>query len=653
MASFPLCPDCNQEYHNVQDRRFHAQPIACHTCGPQVWLEQSDGRPIHASVFSQLDKMDTCCTLLQRGKILAIKGLGGFHLACDATDSAAVEKLRQRKHRLHKPFALMARDLEMIQTYCQVSDHERMLLESPVAPIVLLSRRNSTEPGIEPITKPIADAVAPDQTRIGFMLPYTPLHHLILKQMDRPIVLTSGNLSDQPQCIENDDARQKLAGITDYFLFHNRDIVNRLDDSVVRIVDTQVQILRRARGYVPASIRLPAGFQSAPALLAMGSELKNTFCLVRDGQAILSQHLGDLADATALAAYQQTLQLYLQLYQHQPTVIAIDLHPEYLSSKLGQELATAEGLTIELIQHHHAHIAACMAENGLPLSTQPVLGIAWDGLGYGEAGQLWGGEFLLADYRQFHRLASLKPVAMLGGEQTIYQPWRNTYAHLQAAGYRFTDSSATPSTCELLDYLQQKPHILLQQMLSQGLNSPLASSGGRLFDAVAAAVGLYRETCSYEGQGAIALETIAKEYLQTQPLQALSPEFAYPFAITCSSQGLLQLEPAPMWAALLADLAQSVPSAAIAARFHLGLAAGICDIASQLHQSYDFSEVVLSGGVWQNQLLWRQVSERLQQSGFKVFSHHQVPTNDGGLALGQGVIASARALYPLPSSEST
>ncbi|OLP17025.1 carbamoyltransferase HypF [Leptolyngbya sp. 'hensonii'] len=633
MAGFPLCPDCDREYGDVDNRRFHAQPIACPVCGPRAWLERSDGRPMTASMASMLDEVDAVCTLLQKGEIVAIKGMGGFHLACDATNAAAVQNLRDRKHRDHKPFALMARDLAVIEQYCLISSLERTLLESPAAPIVLLPQRSDPNPG----ATPIALEVAPGVNTLGFMLPYTPLHHLILSRMNRPIVLTSGNLANDPQCIENDEARTKLGAIADYFLLHDRPIVNRVDDSVVRVVADRVQVLRRARGYAPAPIQLPAGFEQAPAILAMGSELKNTFALLHYGQAILSQHLGDLEQATAFTAYQQTLNLYLQLFEHHPTAIAVDLHPDYLSSKLGQDLAIANGLSLHAIQHHHAHVAACMAENQLPLNTAPVLGIALDGLGYGEDGTIWGGEFLLADYRRFQRLGCFKPVAMLGGALAIAQPWRNTYAHLLAA-FPWDDLQSAYGALELVAFLEQQPRSLLHQMLAQGINAPLASSCGRLFDAVAAALGLCR-VASYEGQGAIALESLAVEWLAS----GQATPWPYPFTIMDQS-ALKILEPHPMWQALLTDLQQGMEPGKIAARFHLGLGIAIAQMVTTLRQQQEFIQVALTGGVFQNRLLLQQVSQHLTAAGFIVLTHSQVPPNDGGLALGQVAIAAARSL---------
>ncbi|HBE36498.1 MAG TPA: carbamoyltransferase HypF, partial [Cyanobacteria bacterium UBA11369] len=478
----------------------------------------------------------------------------------------------------------------------------------------------------------IAASVAPGQNTLGFMLPYTPLHHLILKRMERPIVLTSGNLSDEPQCINNDEAREKLGKIADYFLLHNRDIVNRIDDSVVRVVGDKLQTIRRARGYAPSTITLPDGFKAAPHILAMGSELKNTFCLLRDGEAILSQHLGDLENAAAFNAYQDTLNLYLNLFEHKPEAIAIDQHPEYLSTKLGRELAAANNLKLYQIQHHHAHIAACMAENHLPLDTQPVLGIALDGLGYGEDGTLWGGEFLLADYRSYKRLGTFKPVAMIGGEQAIYQPWRNTYAHLTAA-FNWQDLNQKYSDLDLLTFLAQKPLNLLNQMVEKRINSPLASSCGRLFDAVAAAIGICREECSYEGQAAIEMEALID-------INSLNDTPGYPFEMGILNS-IPYLEPRPMWQALLDDLQQQISQSVIATKFHQGLANAIADMVTRLCDRYFINQVVLSGGVWQNSALLDLISKRLQVKGITVLTHSIVPPNDGGLSLGQAAIAAA------------
>ncbi|MEM1168874.1 MAG: carbamoyltransferase HypF [Cyanobacteria bacterium P01_H01_bin.35] len=631
MADFNLCPECQQDYSDPLNRRFHAQPTACHVCGPKAWLERADGKPVSADMFSMLDDVDAVCTLIQRGMIVAIKGLGGFHLACDATNEEAVQKLRLRKRRPDKPLALMARDIEMISEYCSISETEQKLLESVAAPIVLL------EPTIG---QQLAPSVAPGQNTLGFMLPYTPLHHLALRRLNVPIVLTSGNFSDEPQCIDNEETREKLSEIADYFLIHNRPIFNRVDDSVVRVIKEVPQVLRRARGYAPAPINLPPGFADIPPILAMGGELKNTFCLLRDGQAILSQHIGDLENNLAATAYEKTLNLFLGLLEAEPSAIVVDKHPEYLSTKLGKDLAVANNLKIIEVQHHHSHIAACMAENRLDINCQPVLGIALDGLGYGEDGTFWGGEFLLANYQGFQRLGTFKPIPMIGGEQAIYQPWRNTYAHLVSAfGLDFLKDY---EDLELFNFFQTKPLALLNQMMEKKINSPLASSCGRLFDAVAAAIGICRESCSYEGQAAINLEALEKRDLLSDTKEVEAYQFNMLKSQTDSKFPLTYLLPLPMWQSLLIDLKQSAAPALMATKFHQGLAIAISEMVAGLHQSCEFNQVALTGGVFQNKLLLTGVSDRLIKMGLEVLTHSQVPPNDGGLSLGQVAIAAAR-----------
>ena len=635
MRSFPMCPACAAEYEDPQDRRFHAQPIACHVCGPRAWLERTDGAAIAIDTLTTLDQVDAVCSLLQRGHIVAIKGLGGFQLACDACNDVAVMRLRTLKHREQKPFALMARDFAVLSRYCDTSLAEQTLLQSPAAPIVIM-------PAVGP--ERVAAGVAPGISTLGFMLPNTPLHHLMLRRMNRPIVLTSGNLTDEPQCIDNADARSRLSGIAEYFLMHDRGIARRVDDSVVRVVAGEARIMRRARGYAPATLPLPAGFAVAPPVLAMGGELKNTFCLLRDGQAIVSHHIGDLAEARTQADYRLAVDKYLQLFEHEPRAIAVDLHPEYLSRKLGLAIAETRGIPVAEVQHHHAHIAACMAENGVAIDAGPVIGVALDGLGYGADGSLWGGEFLLGGYRECKRLATFKPVAMPGGEQSVYEPWRNTYAHLMAEmGWgRFAMNYAE---LELHRFLAAKPRGLLDSMIVQGINSPHASSCGRLFDAVAAAAGICRERVQYEGQAAIEFEALADE----QTLMHENDELAYPFAIpSLKVSNLPYVEPLAMWQALLGDLILKTPVSVISARFHKGLAIVIARMVEKhsRHESSDESigTVALSGGVFQNRILLEQVIMRLEALDFRVLTHRQVPGNDGGLALGQAVIAAAQSM---------
>jgi hydrogenase maturation protein HypF len=478
------------------------------------------------------------------------------------------------------------------------------------------------------------------------MLPNTPLHHLMLRGMDRPIVLTSGNLSDEPQCIGNREARRILGGIADHFLLHDRDIARRVDDSIVRFMDGKPRVMRRARGYAPAPLMLPDGFAGAPPVLAMGSELKGTFCLLHDGQAILSHHMGDLENARTFADYAYSIEAYQELFAHAPAIVAIDCHPDYLSTKLGHNLAAQRKLAIAEVQHHHAHIAACLAENDVALDAGPVIGVALDGLGYGLDGTLWGGEFLLADYRDCERLATFKPVAMPGGAQAIRQPWRNTYAHL-TAGMGWAQFANDYSGTPLHRFLRSKPRAVLDGMIAHGVNSPLASSCGRLFDAAAAAVGLCRERVDYEGQAAVEFEALVDAHTLAHEDERLS----YPFAIpVLPSSNLPYVDPLPMWLALLADLSKDTLVPIIAARFHKGLASVIARMVDKLRRRRTgvepVSTVALSGGVLQNRVLLELLIDRLEAMGLRVLTHALVPANDGGLALGQSVIAAARALAP-------
>ena len=621
MAEFELCDTCRREYENAADRRFHAQPNACPACGPQVWLSDNAGirlttdRPVRLAAKR-----------IAAGDIVAIKGIGGFHLACDATNPVALAKLRQRKRRPHKPLALMARDLDQIGRYCHVCPVEADALLSPAAPIVVLQARDPNR---------LPEAIAPDQRQWGFMLPYSPLHHLLMNELAQPIVLTSGNRSEEPQCIDNDDALHRLGDIADVFLLHNRAIANRIDDSVIRRMGDDLQTLRRARGYAPGHIPLPEGFSGHPELLALGGELKNAFCMLHNGHAILSQHMGDLEDARTYAEYQHNIALYQDLFQHRPGALAVDQHPEYLSSKLGRTWAEERHLPLLEVQHHHAHIAACMADNGLPMHSEAVIGIALDGLGFGSDGTLWGGEFLLADYRVFRRLAHLRPIALPGAAQAMREPWRNTYAQLLTCLGKTALERQTAGLA-LAGYFATKPVQALGQMIDGGINAPLSSSAGRLFDAVAGAIGLWPDRVSFEGQAAMALEACLDD--DRTGVEA-------PYRFDASRQnGIWQLNPTPLWEALLDDLHRRQSAATMAARFHHGFADALTHIAVQLRADTSCNTVALSGGVMQNRALFERTRTGLIERGFNVISHHQVPANDGGIALGQAVIAAARLL---------
>jgi hydrogenase maturation protein HypF len=599
MAAFPMCRDCAEEYGDPADRRFHAQPIACSACGPKVWLDGSAPSP---------DALDEVVRELREGKIVAIRGLGGFHLACDATNADAVQTLRSRKKRFGKPFALMARDADAVRRYANVSQSELELLQSPAAPIVLLDATGERLP----------EGVAPGLKTLGFMLPYTPLHLLLMAGFDTPLVMTSGNIAHEPQVTDNDEVGAKLGPIADRVLMHDRDIANRIDDSVVRIMAGRPRLIRRARGYAPAPMALPKGFEDAPEILAFGGELKSTFCLVKDGRAILSQHQGDLEDAATFDDFQKNLALYRDLYSHRPRAIAADMHPEYLSTKLAKE--HARGAALHEVQHHHAHVASCMAESGLPIDAPPVLGVVLDGLGYGADGTIWGGEFLSAGYLGFERLASLKPVAMIGGAQAIREPWRNTYAHIVSA-FGWDEFEERFGDLPLAAYLKSKPRASVDRMLEAGINVPVASSCGRLFDAVAAALGICPDLALFEGQAAIALEDAIE-----------APEDGYDFDLR---------EPRALWEALLADLRAGVPVSAISARFHYGLAAAVSGLAAALAPG---DTVVLSGGCFQNRTLLEACTRMIEKRGFRALSQADIATNDGGLSLGQAAIAAAREI---------
>lgn len=617
MSAFPMCPDCQAEYDNPADRRFHAQPNACKVCGPRAWLEDANGSRVEPQ--NDCDAVEMAARLIRDGHIVAIKGIGGIHLACDAANAGAVDSLRQRKHRYQKALALMARDQAMIRRYARLGADELTSLKDQAAPIVVLDAAGES----------LAPGIAPGQASLGFMLPYTPLHHLLMQHMQQPIVLTSGNRSDEPQSIDNRDAHRRLDSIADFYLLHDRDIVNRLDDSVVRVADGQPRLLRRARGYAPKPLLLSEGVAEDRRILAMGGELKNTFCLLKDGKAIVSQHMGDLEDAATYDDYQYNLGLYRALYEFSPDIIVVDRHPNYVSTRLGEQLAAEQGVSLVAVQHHHAHIASCMAEHGMAPGADRVLGVALDGLGYGDDGTIWGGEFLLTTYRDFERVGHFQPIPMPGGTQSIREPWRNTYAHLSHS-LDWQQLQRHHGELEIVRYLSEKPLTLLQQMMEKGLNSPAASSAGRLFDAVAAALGVCRDAASYEGQAAIELESLARPHVIAES------HAGYP----CDwHSGVLGW--ASLWTAILEDIRAGLDSGVIAARFHLGLAAGVARAAAEICVRYGLETVVLSGGVLQNRLLLEAISTRLRNTGLRVLSPIQMPANDGGVSLGQAVVAAA------------
>lgn len=605
MARFPLCAACRAEYDDPSNRRFHAQPTACPACGPRLQLvggseSEREGEPLASFAHSLL-----------AGRIGALKGLGGYHLVCDARRDDVVTLLRHRKKRDEKPFAVMVRDAESAVALVEATPEELQLLRSPQRPIVLLRKRPG---GV------VAEAVAPGNPFLGVLLPYTPLHYLLMDAVeDVPLVMTSGNRSDEPIAHEDDDALQRLSELADLFLIHNRPIRVRCDDSVTRWVDDQELPLRRSRGYAPMPLSLPV---SCPTpLLAVGGQLKGTFALGRGRHAILSHHLGDLDHATAYEAFVRDIALYERLFGVRPEVLAHDLHPDYSSTRYARARGEADGIRLEAVQHHHAHLASCMAEHGL---TGPVLGVCFDGTGYGTDGAIWGGEWLVGDYRQWRRAAHLRYVGMPGGDRAIREPWRMALAHLADAGCR--DLRALPEGPS-----PQERHIV-SQMLERRFNAPPTSSMGRLFDAVAAVAGV-RQRARYEGQAAVELEWLAA---------SVGVDGGYPFEVVAEEENSWIVETRPLIQAVADEALRGVESARIARRFHSTVVEMIAHVCDRLRQVTGLSEVVLSGGVFLNALLTHETTARLRDQEFRVYRHRLVPPNDGGLSLGQAAVAAAR-----------
>jgi len=606
MAGFPLCSACAREYADPRDRRFHAQPVACPECGPHVRLERA-GRVTARREAA----LGAARRILREGGILALKGLGGFHLACDAGREEAVLRLRARKVRDEKPFALMAVDIAAAERCVELSASARRMLRGQERPVVLLPRRPSA---------PVAASVAPGRDRLGVMLPYTPLHHLLLERTgDFPevLVMTSGNRSDEPIAYEDDDARQRLAELADALLLHDRPIQVRTDDSVVGEFRERLYPLRRARGYAPLPVTLPF---PVPPLLAVGGDLKNTYCVAQAHSAFLGPHVGDLSYVANLEAFEQGVRHVERLFRIRPRLVAHDLHPDYRSTRYALARARADGLPSVAVQHHHAHVAAAMAEQGLPRDAR-VIGVAFDGTGYGTDGTIWGGEFLLARYDDFERAAYLAPVALPGGDGAIRAPWRSALAWLTAAGEPWARDLPP------IDAASATERGIVARQLSASINAPRTSSVGRLFDAVASLIGLRHES-RYEGQAACELEAIAGAAVAD----------AYAFDVR-----LPVVDPAPVIRRIVADVRAGVPPATVAARFHRGLADAVVATCRRLGDKHELETVILSGGVWQNLRLLDLAVAGLEAAGLDVRIHRTVPPNDGGLALGQAVVAAARS----------
>jgi hydrogenase maturation protein HypF len=598
MASFEMCPACSREYHDPADRRFHAQPNACPACGPQVRLLDHTGAEV-----TGVDPLQETHTLLKEGRIVAIKGLGGFHLACDAAQEAAVSLLRGRKYREDKPFALMCKDLEAVERICVVDDATRRLLLSKERPICILPRRSEAA---------IAASVAPHQGTLGVMLPYTPLHHLLLADGLASLVMTSGNRSDEPIAYRNAEALGRLGEIADFFLVHNREIHTRCDDSVVKPFRGRPTFMRRARGFVPFPIRLP---RSGASVLACGAELKNTFCLTKGNYAFLSHHIGDLENYETMQSFEQGIGLMARLFQIAPAAVAHDLHPDYLSTRYALAYARARQVPAIGVQHHVAHALSCMAEHGL---AGPCLAVVMDGTGYGADGTVWGGEFLEVTGRAYTRCGHLRTIPLPGGDRAAKEPWRMAAVYLDRL-YGRAEKVDIPFA-KGLDPARWR---LLREAMQAGINSPLCSSIGRLFDAVSALVGIRQHT-NYEGQAAIELEQMARQGEQGE----------YPSAID-EDESCFVLDPDPVIAAIVDEVKRSVDPSLVSARFHNAMARAIVQMTMRMREATGLSEVVLSGGVFQNHLLMGRAVDLLEQADFKPYIHQLVPANDGGIALGQ------------------
>jgi hydrogenase maturation protein HypF len=655
MARFPMCPECQREYDDPLNRRFHAQPNACWVCGPRVWLVGANGRSCQGttSVVPKLqhnehgalapevcfsegsdsksvspDPIEQTINLLLHGQIVAVKGIGGFHLSVDATNQAAVMRLRERKHRYGKPLAVMVRDLDAARAVCTLNAAEEALLSTPARPIVLAARREGSG---------IAEGVAPGIPWLGVYLPYAPLQHLLFADARvRALVMTSANLSEEPIAIDNDEALARLGGIADAFLMHDREILQRCDDSVAAVVDGAPQLVRRTRGFVPLGVPLPF---DAPPMLAVGGHLKNVFALARGRFAYQSQHLGDLENLAGLEFFRESLDHLMRTFEIEPQTVVHDLHPGYLSTQWAKEWAQERGLPLIAVQHHHAHIAGCMAEHGL---TGEVIGLALDGTGYGTDGNIWGGEVLIARPDGFNRFAHLDYVPMPGGEAAIKEPWRMALGHLHAAGFE----ADLPETLDLLGATSKETQILAR-MMERGVNAPLTSSLGRLFDAAAAVV-LGRREVDYEAQAAIELEGVAINEADEEPGYAM--KF---MGGDWTTREPVRISAAPLWHELIEDLRAGASKAKIAARFHSGVAAGFVQAAVMARAATGIDNVALSGGCMHNRRLARLLRTQLEAVEFEVFQHLQVSPGDGGLSYGQVAVAAAmlnRSKEPLNKS---
>jgi len=607
MSVFPMCPDCEREYHDPANRRFHAQPNACPVCGPKVTLLDSNKLPTNSG-----DAILQTAILLKGGNIAAIKGLGGFHLACDATNKKAVATLRERKRRIEKPFAVMIPDIDWLARICAPTQEEISFIQSINHPIVLIRRKDNS---------PVCNDVAPGNNYIGVMLPYTPLHHVLLREANIPLVMTSGNISEEPIAYKDDEAFERLGDLADYFLIHNREIHMRCDDSVGAVLNNRQTMLRRSRGYVPHPVKL--NIHTKQPILASGGHLKNTFCLLKNDFAFISHHIGDLENYETLRSFTEGIEHFKNLFNITPEILAYDIHPEYLSTKYALESIIPVKIPV---QHHHAHIVSCMAENNI---TGEVIGVSFDGTGYGTDGTIWGGEFMTATPGDFNRIAHFEHLPLPGGEKAIKEPWRIGLALLHETfgiDYKNLDIPFTRS-------LQKQSALhLIEKMISQKLNTPVTSAAGRLFDGIAAICGI-SHNINYEAQAAIEFQMLADER-ETE-------HFDYDIDTSVTPWKII-------WHNIVKDVSddtrENIPVPVISGKFHNTVAAIITDITKKIKKETELQKVVLSGGVFQNALLLEKTITLLSKHNINVYTHSRVPPNDGGLSLGQAVVAMNKSV---------
>jgi hydrogenase maturation protein HypF len=622
MADFFMCDACLMEYHDPLNRRFHYQANCCSNCGPQLQLIIQHGVPVAMHDTTAL--IDCVSALIKAGNIVAFKGVGGFNLMADAHNDEVIARLRERKKRPHKALALMAQDVAIIEKYAYINAEEKMLLCSAGAPIVLLRRKNALLP----------NSVAPGLNRLGFILPYTALHVLLLQRFDKPLLFTSANRSGEPTYTNNDEVITGLSSIADYFVVHNRDIAQGVDDSVAQLIDNSgVQLIRAGRGWVPSYFKLPESIDAAPDILAMGAQMKSTVAVLHNRRLTLSPPLNDLNDPRTLKIYQKQSAHLLTLYGIKPQIIATDKHPHYQSTVLGRALAEQFHADLYTAQHHHAHLVACLLEHESADEERPVLGLALDGTGMGTDQTLWGAEFFVFDFKHCQRIACFKPVVLPGASQAIRQPWRSAYAYLREVPEWALLLEQNDNT-ELLSYFSAQQSPLLEQMIAKSINCPLSSSAGRLFDAVAAMLTICRDSVTYEGQAAMALEALAEEASDQHD------SVTYPYKIG-EWVGMPCIDWNPMWPALLEDLAIGTPRSLIALRFHGSLHKALMEMIYHAQAQYGSSSIALSGGAFQNRRLLSRLVSELRERQLKVFLPRRLPCNDEAISLGQAVIAAA------------